>query len=311
LEPKKIRQHSCLSRCFSSKEAAEILGVTTRRLQSWRRRQLLPPGLSGSDQDSYSFADVVCLKAAERLVSSGVGKDTVRRLLEKLQGRVLDLDDRLNHCSVSVFGDRVAVTRKTYFLDSRAGRPLARVDLDELIERVTRCIERRVPTKSADEWFEEGRKHSRGDASTDLALAAFREALRLDPNRADAYLHIASIYRRQGKLLDAERSLRLALQRRPYSRDALYSLGTVMEDLNCLDDAIGFYERALDADPLLKDAHYRLGQACAKTQQWDRALRHWNRYLALDAGAPRAERVRRQIQQVEQELTTGLAGRTT
>ena len=275
--------------------------MTTGRLQSWRERQLLATTAGEPDQASFTFTEIVCLKAGQRLDELGIPTPKIQSLLEVLHDRISEIDERLRDRTVSVFEDRIVITRKTHFV-STAGRALVRFDLDELIERMTACVAKELPALTADEWFEEGKRQSQGDGSARLALAAFRETLRLDSTRTDAYLEMGRIHYREGQLLDAERSLRLALRRDPYRRDTLYVLGRVMEGENRLEEAMSFYERALDADPSFGNAQYRLGQVYAKNAEWEHALKHWRNYLTLTPNSAHADFVKRQIEDAEQEL---------
>lgn len=282
------------------------MGVTTLRLQSWAERQLLGLSPGAADQRSYTFAEIVCLKAAHGLDERGTSDKSIQTLLQILHERISEMDERLPDRTVAVFEDRIVITRKSQFVDSRADRSLVRFGLNELIERAIACAVEKSPARTADEWFEEGRKHSRSGDSIRLALAAFRESVRVDSTHTDAYLEMGRIYLREGQLLEAERSLRLALRRDPYRRDTHYLLGQVMEGQQCLEEAISFYEKALDADPSFANAHYRLGRVCAQTEQWDRALKHLARCLALNPRNARADVIKRQIEEVEKQVALTL-----
>jgi len=291
-----------LSRYFSKEEVADILGVTTAQLHAWEARDLVCPSAEESGQSLYSFFDVISFKTAELLEHQGVDDARVRRLLKPMRQRISDLEDRLAHRVLTIFEDRIILTQKNHFVDSRAGRVLMRLDLDELTQTATDRINRDSLVRTADQWFDEGMQQLASSGSSQLALAAFEEALKLDPNRIEAHVHIGKIHHREHRLVDAERSFRLALARDPYHAEAYCHLGQTMEDLNCLEQAIACYEKALGVNPGLKHAYYRMGKACAKAQLWDRALRHWNHYLLLDPQGARSDSVRRYIQELELAL---------
>jgi len=292
-----------LSRYFSKEEVADVLGVTLEQLASWETRELVGPTVEEPGQSFYSFLDVISLKAAELLEHRGVDDPQISSLLGTVRQRISDLEDRLTHRVLTIFEDRIILTQKNHFVDSRAGSVLVRLDLDELFQAASERIDRDLPARSADQWFDEGVRQMEQFGTSHLALAAFEEVLQLDPNRAEAYVNIGKIHHREHRLVDAERNFRLALARDPYHAEAHCLLGRAMEDLNCLEEAIVCYEKALAANPALKHAYFGMGKACAKSQLWDRALKHWNQYLVLDPNSARANSVRRYIQELSLALT--------
>jgi tetratricopeptide (TPR) repeat protein len=291
-----------LSRYFSGEEVADVLVATATQLEDWESRDLVRPTVREPGQNLYSFIDLISLKSVQLLEQRGIDDARVRRLLESIRQRISDLEDRIVHRVLTIFEDRIILTQKNHFVDSRAGRVLMRLDLDELIQAATDRINHDLPTRTADQWFDEGMRQLASSGSSPQALAAFGEVLKLDPNRVEAYVNIGKIHHREHRLVDAERSFRLALARDPYHAEAQCYLGGAMEDLNCLEEAITCYEKALAANPGLKRAYYRMGKACAKAQLWDRALKYWNRYLVLDPHSARADSVRRYIQDLELTL---------
>jgi tetratricopeptide (TPR) repeat protein len=223
----------------------------------------------------------------------------IRELLDLVQARIAELDDHFSNRSVSLFEDRVVLSRKSHFVVSRTGRTLARIDLDEIVHKVEES-HAHWPSRKAEEWFQEGMRHSSGSRprSSHLALAAFREALRQDPGLTGAYLQIGKLHFRERNLIDAERSLRLALTRDPYNSEALYFLGRVMEEVGCREEGIRYYEKALETDPKFRNAYYRLGRIYVELQLYERAQKHWDRYMALDPHSPRSATLRRYLAQL-------------
>ena len=71
------------------------------------------------------------------------------------------------------------------------------------------------------------------------------------------------------------------------------------EDTGDVDEAIRCYRRALDVSPDYADAHFNLAGALARAGRGDEAVRHWQRYLQLDAGSPWAKIARAHLELVE------------
>ena len=67
---------------FSGKQAAEVVGITYRQLDYWARTDLVRPSLadaqgSGSRR-SYSYRDLLELKAIKNLLDAGIKLESVR-----------------------------------------------------------------------------------------------------------------------------------------------------------------------------------------------------------------------------------------
>ncbi len=100
---------SVVARSFSTAEVARLTGLSARQLDHWDRHGFLRPSVAkasgyGSAR-RYSFADVVRLRVAARLRSSGVGLSRIRRCAEAL-GR-LDPAADLAGARLMVVGSKV------------------------------------------------------------------------------------------------------------------------------------------------------------------------------------------------------------
>ncbi len=250
---------------------------------------------------------MVALRAIQALVAKRIRAENFLIPLRLLQRRFLETDESCESKTVTLLDDRVILGRANHLIDGAAAHVLVRIDLQELIDRVNGSLLTSHPRRTDEEWFREGVRLSENPKTASQAIAAYKEAIKLNPLRSDAYLNIGKLYYRQRNLVDAERLLRMAILRDPYNSSAHYTLGRVMESLGCLDDAIAFYQRALAAAPRLTDAHYRLARACAGAGQIEKAVRHLQQYLALEPDNSRAEALRRELEALQE--TAGPADR--
>jgi DNA-binding transcriptional MerR regulator len=83
-----MKFRTVITRGFSTAEVARLTGLTARQLDHWDRQGFARPSVEkangyGSSR-RYSFADVVRLRVAARLRSSGVGLARIRRCAEAL-----------------------------------------------------------------------------------------------------------------------------------------------------------------------------------------------------------------------------------
>jgi hypothetical protein len=93
----------------------------------------------------------------------------------------------------------------------------------------------------------------------DEAEAAYREALRLRPDFADAYNNLGNALHALGRPDEAEASLREALRLRPDNAVAHVNFGIVVEALGRLEDAAASYREALRLRPDFPEALNHLG----------------------------------------------------
>jgi tetratricopeptide (TPR) repeat protein len=149
----------------------------------------------------------------------------------------------------------------------------------------------------------------------DEAEAAYRRALRHDPNHApaqegiglallkagrldEAYLHLETAHKRQpmsaeimvhwglvalemGQLGDAARKFQGAIDRDPRNPQAWHNLGLVSLRQGDAARGIGLLKRAIDVEPGLGIAHSNLALACRDAEQLDEGLQAARRAVAL------------------------------
>src|SRR5207245_10491176 len=117
--------------------------------------------------------------------------------------------------------------------------------------QAARSVER---DRDAEDWYELGLELEAVEPGE--ARDAYRRALELDAQHADAHVNLGRLLHEQGMIAEAERHYRLALRENPDHATAAFDLGIALEDLDRPADAIEAYRAALVTDPRLADAHY-------------------------------------------------------
>ncbi|MEK6750425.1 MAG: tetratricopeptide repeat protein [Pseudomonadota bacterium] len=119
------------------------------------------------------------------------------------------------------------------------------------------------------------------DAEAEQAL---RNILQIQPEHPGPYANLAILYKKQGRLEDAERVLVEALARSPARVEYLNMLGVVKRQQGQFAAAAEAYERALAIDGNFSDAHYNLGILCdLYLGDYAKATQHYERFLQLSA----------------------------
>jgi Flp pilus assembly protein TadD len=112
------------------------------------------------------------------------------------------------------------------------------------------------------------------------ALEAFKTAIALQPNFAEAHYNLGKALKDSGKLPDSADSFRQAVQLAPNSGAAWQNLGNVLQELKQPDQAIDAYRHVLSLEPDNPGAHGMLARLLHQTGQIEAALPHF-RALAL------------------------------
>jgi len=142
--------------------------------------------------------------------------------------------------------------------------------------------------------------------------SAGREPLK--PQRLD-YLNEALALERRGDFEAAIVSYRLALRDHPNDPRILQNLAIASSRTGRLDDAIRHYRRALELDATLAGAHYGLGFLLLKRGETEGAAKHLRAFLGNPPRGPEgqrwvahAEAALREVEAVPPQAAAGMEG---
>lgn len=122
------------------------------------------------------------------------------------------------------------------------------------------------------------------------------------------YLSEALALERQGDYEAALTSYRLALRHTPDDHRVLQNMAIAYSRTGRLDEAVRAYRRALELEPSLSGAHYGLAFLLLKKSDREGAEKHLDEFLAAPPSSPEAERW---IKHARTTLETLRAGGTT
>jgi predicted O-linked N-acetylglucosamine transferase (SPINDLY family) len=115
----------------------------------------------------------------------------------------------------------------------------------------------------------------------DEAIAAFRRAIAIKPDWADAHLALGNSLNGQGKLDEAIAAYGKAIAVKPDHAMAHSNLGVTLREQGKLDEAISAYQRAIAIEPDYAEAHSNLGSALRAQGKLDEAIVVFRRALAI------------------------------
>jgi len=113
----------------------------------------------------------------------------------------------------------------------------------------------------------------------DEAEAVCQEAVRLNPNFAESYSALASIYLERGRKPEANEQLQTALKLAPNDLEAYLALGWFYRYCGLLDKAMKSYKTALRIDPGYWRVYWGLAMTYAYLGRLDEAEKQANHFL--------------------------------
>ena len=116
-------------------------------------------------------------------------------------------------------------------------------------------------------------------AQPDSAAPWYERVLALQPDDVPAHVHLAEVYRDQGRTAEAQDLLRKTIERDPQCAPAYFMLGQMADDPA---EAIALYERVLELQPGASVVHNALGLAYRDQGNMERSRFH----LARRGGTP-------------------------
>src|ERR1044071_4836295 len=147
----------------------------------------------------------------------------------------------------------------------------------------------------AREQLEKDKQLYRDDQDAE-AVAAFQEALKLDPDLAEAHFRLGLGYESTGKREEAESEFKKAIAAyKKYLEDnrddaeAHYDLGQAYAALGQYSEAIREYREATKLKEDDPDMYYDLGVALTKLAQYDAAATAFSKSLEIDPEKYRAQ----------------------
>ena len=152
-----------------------------------------------------------------------------------------------------------------------------------------------VNRSRAKELLEKGKELYRNDQD-DQAVASFQEALKLDPDLAEAHFRLGLGYEALGKREEAESEYKKAIE--TYKKylaeheddsEAHYDLGQTYAGLGQYSEAIREYRLATKLKEDDPDMYYDLGVAHTKLAQYDAAAVAFEKSLEIDPENYRAQ----------------------
>lgn len=266
---------------YRTRDAAELVGLKPRTIRHYVTRGVLAPARGRHGEYRFSFRDLVLLRTAKGLIDADVSSRRTLAALAKLKETVGALDGKeLTAMRIFAEGDTVVVRADDGLWDAETGQGRfafanpAAGEVRELSDGDRAEADSTVRFDS-DDWYNLGLDLE--EAEPARAPAAYRRAIALNPDNADAHVNLGRLFQVRGDLKRAKRHYQRALRAAPAHQLAYYNLGTVFDELDELDTALDYYHQA----PNVPDAHYNQARIFEMRGDQLAFARHMREYKVL------------------------------
>ena len=265
---------------YSTRQVAGLTGLPLRQIRHFVERGLIEPERGDRFEYRFGFQDLVLLRTARRLLDGDVKVRRTFSILKKLRNQVTDTRT-LSSLPIFADGDSVVLRGAQGTWDAQTGQGLLNFAQDEPPDNVASLAARGeqssppIDELDSDDWYNLGLELEEVDPNK--APDAYRQAINLDPENADAHVNLGRLCQLRGDLKSAKRHYQRALETTSSHQLAYYNMGTVFDELDEIDLAVKFYRKALS----VADAHYNLARIYEIRGDRLSSLRHLRQYRRL------------------------------
>jgi DNA-binding transcriptional MerR regulator len=277
---------------FTAKDVAKLLGVTTARLRTLDKSQIVSPTGSRNGKRCYTFQDLIALRATHGLLEHQVKPREVAKAIAALRRTLPRVTRPLQELRIVSDGRSLVVRADGAAFEPVSGQMVLDFQVNTLRDDVVRVLRPdtlKTRARTAYDLYSKASTLDEDPASFDEAEELYGKAIELDPQLAIAHTNLGNIRFRRGDEKGAEELYRRALEIDDRQPEAHYNLGYVLLERGDAKRSVPCFQRALDADPRFADAHFNLAMAYEQLSERAKARAHWKRYLEIEPTGTWAE----------------------
>ncbi len=128
------------------------------------------------------------------------------------------------------------------------------------------------------------------------AIEHYQKAVKINPNYADAYNNLGTLYQSENDVARANLYYMKALKVDPMHLDANNNVGAILVEQQQYAEALIYFSRVLQNDENYAKTHNNLGILYARQRKFEKAIEHLTKALELD---PTMEDAKRNIEDVQ------------
>ncbi len=274
---------------YTIRSIQEMLGLSRGVITGLIASGFVAPSRGPHNEYRFTFQDVVLLRTAVELQSARISPRRILRALRRLKA-TLPAELPLAGLRISAVGNDVTVRDSRSRWQAESGQLLMDFELAPAKGSVAflpraPAPRQRVPAPAPAGHDDAAAVFSRGEAlepsNRRAAEAAYRKALVLDPDYADAYLNLGALLCEAQRFGEAVALYDEALRRLPDEALLHFNRAVALEDQGKAGDALAGYDTSLRLSPDLADAHYNAARLHEQLGDAKKAVRHFSAYRRL------------------------------
>jgi tetratricopeptide (TPR) repeat protein len=268
---------------YGVRDVEKLLRLPRSTIRSLIGAGFVKPSRGPRNAWLFSFQDLIVLRTAQALAAANVPGRRITRAVKELR-RHLPEAMPLSGLSIGAVADHVVVKEGASRWQAESGQYLLEFEGDPA-DGTLSVIERgeAEPEAQSQAWFD--RAVALEPADAEGAIAAYQQAIVLEPSRLHARINLGRLLHETGRWAKAERAYMEALDLLGADPVLLYNLGVLFEDMERKRHALVAYEGALRVDPQFADCHYNLSLLYGDLGRPREALRHMSQYRRIVGGA--------------------------
>ena len=263
---------------YTLRRVQAMLGLSRRIVEGLIAEGFVTPTRGARNEWRFTFQDLMLLRTAHALRSSGIPPRRILRSLARLKAS-LPQALPLTGLRITAIGADVAVRDRDGRRQADSGQLLMDFDVEPLAGSVAFLAHAPAGSPRAAAWYQQGVALEQTDPAA--AEAAYRQALALDAAHEASYLNLGAMLSDAGRYDELAALSDAAVAHCPASALAHFNRGVALDHLERLEEAVASYERSLALDASLADAHYNLARVREQLGDKRGALRHFNAYRRL------------------------------
>jgi DNA-binding transcriptional MerR regulator len=271
-----------MSATFTRKEVSRLFSLTESRLRYWDRSGFLSPSGFLGQRRCYTFQDLISIRSALELLSSGVSLQRTRAMLRQLFALLPQMASPLWRLRICGDSRQVMVIDEGRRFEADTGQLIFDFTVEKLEEEVIAGLPeyaQKVNRRSAYEWYLEACRLDESPEMLDAAEQAYHQAIFMDPELVNAYTNLGNLRFRRGFPEDARALYLKALELDDRHPEARYNLGVLDFECGDIEKARSHFQRVVCLDPTFADAFFQPRVDAASAEEYEAAQRYWQEYL--------------------------------
>jgi tetratricopeptide (TPR) repeat protein len=278
---------------LSVREVEKVLRLSRSTIRGLISRGFVSPARGPRREYRFTFQDLIVLRTARALALANVPRRRIARSLRELR-RSLPAVVPLSGLSICAVGEQVVVRDRGARWNADSGQYLLELDVQQIadgslqiVEHVRAAEPEPAPppeADDADELFQQALDIESENVAA--ACLAYEKCVASDPEHLGARINWGRLLHEKGRLAEAEKVYRGALEFGGEEPTVLFNLGVLLEDRGKRDAAVDVYQRTLAADPDFADAHFNLARLYEIAGKPQHAIRHLANYRRLIEAGP-------------------------